>query len=309
MNFQVGLKFKHTSCRFPPGKFILTNSLAAVVHEHVTPKVHHETTELITRDIHTHDIFHRIQPVIDREVLPTKHYVPHPTEPGVLLEIPESQVPGRHMKWQLVEVESTGSSSDSLPVPATKHMAHMADEPVRTSSRKTTSKEGVPMTESVWRHQPTLETGAYESGQTIPLKMNCVDETTQEDSRGDGTPQSNVSEEDLLFREGGYGFGGMLPGLQERSPLVLPGSSRTPNVTGPILKSTSSQQNPRTVPPSTYVPFKTGSGALKKATVMPGSFPGAGAEIENAADVNKALRRKRELQDLAQKMSYLDVQD
>jgi hypothetical protein len=64
--------------------------------------------ERITREIHTHDVFHRILPVIETEILPPKHYVPSQDGKG-LVEIPEHMVPGRtsngspSRNWEIVQ--------------------------------------------------------------------------------------------------------------------------------------------------------------------------------------------------------------
>ena len=67
---------------------------AAVTHETVTKKVHHVREEIITKDIHHYDVFHRIQPVIDVELLPARHYVP--TADGTLKEVSIDELPGRY---------------------------------------------------------------------------------------------------------------------------------------------------------------------------------------------------------------------
>jgi hypothetical protein len=72
------------------------------------PTRHEICEERITREIHTHDVFHRILPVIETEILPPKHYVPSSDGKG-LVEIPEHMVPGRTTKgspsrnWEIVE--------------------------------------------------------------------------------------------------------------------------------------------------------------------------------------------------------------
>jgi hypothetical protein len=80
---------------------------------------HHETREeRITREIHTHDTFHRALPVIETEILPPKHYVPSPDGKG-LTEIPEHMVPGRtetespSRNWEIVETGIRKSDSGS----------------------------------------------------------------------------------------------------------------------------------------------------------------------------------------------------
>lgn len=60
--------------------------------------------------MHTHDVFHRILPVIKTEILPPKHYVPSTDGKG-LIEIPEHMVPGRtangspSRNWEIVQTE------------------------------------------------------------------------------------------------------------------------------------------------------------------------------------------------------------
>ncbi|CZR64723.1 uncharacterized protein PAC_14622 [Phialocephala subalpina] len=70
---------------------VTTKTLPAVTHEHVTPTRHEIREERITREIHTHDVYHRILPVIETEILPTKHFVPSGDGKG-LTEIPESEL-------------------------------------------------------------------------------------------------------------------------------------------------------------------------------------------------------------------------
>lgn len=80
----------------------------AVTHEYVQPFIHEHRQEKITREIHTHDVFHRIQPIIETEILPTKHYV-HAPDGKSLIEIPENQIPGRthagaaNKNWKIIE--------------------------------------------------------------------------------------------------------------------------------------------------------------------------------------------------------------
>ena len=64
----------------------------AVTHEEIRPVVHNIREEHVTREVHTYDVYHRILPVVDVQVLPAKHFVRDP-ETGKLVEIAESQVP------------------------------------------------------------------------------------------------------------------------------------------------------------------------------------------------------------------------
>ena len=40
------------------------------------PEVHHIRHEQVTREIHTHDVYHRELPIIDVQVLPARHVIP-----------------------------------------------------------------------------------------------------------------------------------------------------------------------------------------------------------------------------------------
>ncbi|KAB5560113.1 hypothetical protein GE09DRAFT_78861 [Coniochaeta sp. 2T2.1] len=62
----------------------------AVTKEVVKPIVHERTEEHITRDIHTHDVYQKILPVKDVEVLPARHWVPGPD--GRLVQVDEKDV-------------------------------------------------------------------------------------------------------------------------------------------------------------------------------------------------------------------------
>jgi hypothetical protein len=66
--------------------------LTAVKHEEVVLTEHSIQHEVVTIETHTHEVHHRILPVVETEILPTKHYVP--SEDGKsLVEIPQSQIP------------------------------------------------------------------------------------------------------------------------------------------------------------------------------------------------------------------------
>ncbi|KAF2145677.1 uncharacterized protein K452DRAFT_295269 [Aplosporella prunicola CBS 121167] len=143
----------------------------AVTHETVYPQVHHIREEHIFREIHTHDVFHRILPIIDVEVLPARHYVQDAD--GTRREVPASAVPGRSgalQNWIVAETASRLPKSDPAP-----------KEPRRFTARKWAEKEGDEVTyttpegftrkETTWVHPPTIETGAQATGQTEPLYM------------------------------------------------------------------------------------------------------------------------------------------
>ncbi|KAI9724099.1 MAG: hypothetical protein M1812_000818 [Candelaria pacifica] len=144
----------------------------AVIHEDVTKAVHNVREEVYTREIHTHDIYHRIQPVIDVEVLPPRHFLP--VEGGGLVEVTAEEVPGRHGNWVIAETASKIPSDEPAPRKVTRFSAAEFDE---TWDKKTyTTPEGIPRTEEVWVHPPELETGAWATGQTWRMDFGKPDE-------------------------------------------------------------------------------------------------------------------------------------
>jgi hypothetical protein len=151
----------------------------------VIPTLRELREEVITREIHTHDIFHRILPVIETVVLPTKHYVPTPDGKG-LREVPENMIPGRtssdspSRNWEIVQTGMGGRGNSIWS--STTHGSHSQEhkspnlspysrvvggaselEPVLTSKKTYMTKHGYPRTEYVWRHPPVFETA---NGQT-----------------------------------------------------------------------------------------------------------------------------------------------
>jgi hypothetical protein len=60
-------------------------SQKAVTQERIKPHQHEVLEEQITRETHVHDVYHEIQPIIEREVRPAKHFIP--TEDGGLREV------------------------------------------------------------------------------------------------------------------------------------------------------------------------------------------------------------------------------
>ncbi|KAI0122802.1 hypothetical protein F4814DRAFT_438719 [Daldinia grandis] len=87
----------------------------AVVHETIRPQVHEILEEQIYRDIHNHDVYHRIQPVYEVEVLPARHFVPGPN--GGLVEVTEDSLPectGVNQRWHVSKRPPRAASLPSL---------------------------------------------------------------------------------------------------------------------------------------------------------------------------------------------------
>lgn len=73
----------------------------AVVHETIKPHVHHITHKVVHREIHDHDVMHRIQPVVDVEMLPARHFVQDGEQ---LREVEARDIPGRVDNAEIQEV-------------------------------------------------------------------------------------------------------------------------------------------------------------------------------------------------------------
>ncbi|KAI1266212.1 hypothetical protein F5Y18DRAFT_382765 [Xylariaceae sp. FL1019] len=100
-----------------------TSQATTVTHETVRPHVHEIIQEQVTRDIHTYDVYHRIQPIYDVEVLPARHFVQGPD--GRIEEVAAAELPtdctGPNARWRAglmssaAESESQARADKSLP--------------------------------------------------------------------------------------------------------------------------------------------------------------------------------------------------
>ena len=138
----------------------------AVVHEKIRKDIHHVREEVITREIHNHDVYHRIQPIIDVEVLPPRHFLP--VEGGGLVEISAQEVPGRGSNWVVAETASQIPSDQPSPHGTTQFTARkfVGRE---GDAVKYMSAEGYEVKEETWIHPPELEEGARLTGQSWPM--------------------------------------------------------------------------------------------------------------------------------------------
>lgn len=159
---------------------VQTRYAPAVTHETVIPEVRHVEHEVITREIHNHDVYHRILPIKDVEILPAKHFVRDPIT-GILTEIP-APPPARegiHQKWKIVSTESDSGWQPAAPRPFTAR-TFGKDEGM---SMEYVGEDGVPRTETTWIHPPTIQDGGHNTGQTEAL---FIDELNRPQSKGKG---------------------------------------------------------------------------------------------------------------------------
>ena len=145
----------------------------AVVHERRHKDIRHVREEKITREIHTHDVFHRIQPIIDVEVLPARHFMP--AADGSLREVAEETLPGRVREkvrnWIVAETVSRIPSSTAVESIRGQPRQFTARSFVGTEGdfKRYVTADGVEHTETTWVHPPVLEEGARLTGQTVPI--------------------------------------------------------------------------------------------------------------------------------------------
>ncbi|EUC50136.1 hypothetical protein COCMIDRAFT_82580 [Bipolaris oryzae ATCC 44560] len=84
-----------------------TSWAPAVTHEVVKPHEHEIVQHKIYREIHNYTYYHRLQPVMQTEVLPPRHFIPNPDGEG-LIEISADELPSRTGKnrwWDIVQKE------------------------------------------------------------------------------------------------------------------------------------------------------------------------------------------------------------
>ena len=145
-----------------------------MVHQHI----HHAREEHITREVHSHEYYHRILPVDDVEVLPTRHFVP--SENGGLVEISSEDVPGRGKNWAVVDT----SSQDPAHINATsgpRKFSARAFEGKDGDSKRYITPEGYTKTEQTWVHSPELATASRDAGETVAIDFNSL---SLDESRG-----------------------------------------------------------------------------------------------------------------------------
>lgn len=142
--------------------YYITNSYLAVYHESVHPTIHHVHEESIQRDIHNHDVYHRILPVVDVQVLPTKHYVADERS-GELQEIDGRHLPGRLGSWVVAETVSK-LHQDAHAKTGSREFTARTFANGEGDAKQYISGDGTPTTENTWIHKPVLSNGAMHAG-------------------------------------------------------------------------------------------------------------------------------------------------
>ncbi|KAH8907865.1 hypothetical protein BR93DRAFT_958404 [Coniochaeta sp. PMI_546] len=107
-----------------------TTYAPAVTKEVVKPVVHEQIEEHITRETHTHDVYTKILPVRDVEVLPARHWVPGPD--GRLIQVDEKDVYSG-AAWSQGQASTAGFTQTQQA--NLEHMNHgTVDQPRESSS-------------------------------------------------------------------------------------------------------------------------------------------------------------------------------
>lgn len=150
---------------------IHTKYAPAVTDETVHVNTHEVVQEAITRHIHTHDVYHRILPVKDVEVLRPRHFVPNPGSSGGYSEIPARDAPGgiegsQKLKKALQDAAEASLLPNKSSPAGRRLFTARTFGPTEGNSRM--NEDGT-RTEQTWIHHPMLEDGGRRSGQTIPF--------------------------------------------------------------------------------------------------------------------------------------------
>jgi hypothetical protein len=142
----------------------MTNNSIAVTHEVVKPHEHEVIQQQIHREIHNYTYYHRLQPVLQTEVLPPRHFIPNPDGEG-LIEISADELPsrtGNNRWWEIVQKEPN--------LPATPF--EWRTEPQIIESKPYVTEEGFERRETTIIYPPTLEDMSHYRGLVQPVHFD-----------------------------------------------------------------------------------------------------------------------------------------
>lgn len=134
---------------------------------------------MITREIHTHTVYHRVLPIVDIEILPSRHFLADENDPSTLHELPPTALPALR---QQIHSAMTQAASSILPAPLpeneTSHPRKFTARDFPGSegdATEYTDSEGVLRTEKWWVHPPTLDDTAQLAGKTEAFHFDHPD--------------------------------------------------------------------------------------------------------------------------------------
>lgn len=116
----------------------------------------------MTREVHTHHVYHRILPVQNFEVLPPKHFIQ--TEDGGLEEIPLEDA----AKFPVTAVSSITPVHQSSIKDDEPNKKQIPPEPILADKTKYVLQSGKERTEYLWRYPPVFEDA---HGRTQPVRI------------------------------------------------------------------------------------------------------------------------------------------
>lgn len=250
----------------------------AVVHETIIPEVLNIREEKIEREIHTYDVFHRIQPIIDVEVLPPRHFIP--VEGGGLREVSADDLPGQTGHWGIVETVTKEPPVAQRPPPPPA-------APEKISEKTYVTEDGILRTETTWKHPPTLATGAKDTGQSWPLEISQREFEERDGVLGVNLPMSQTGLQATGAAVHASPAGGKLassvrqpsaaaPVPQPHAQNFVAPVSPTPAPQAPPIPSSSvAAAGPE--PPLTAAPprYAADDKLVPPKRIVPGSFPSA----------------------------------
>lgn len=239
------------------------------------PEVHTIREEKIEREIHTYDVFHRIQPIIDVEVLPPRHFIP--VEGGGLREVSADEIPGQTGHWGIVETVTKEPPARERPPPP-------STAPEKISERTYMTEEGIMRTETTWKHPPTVATGARDTGQSWPLQISQREFEARDGILGTNLPRKQPNTPDSTGALDLKPLEKDLSQATERSRRAQVPDLRVPSSVDPAgsIPEPDAEIDYRTLPSSGRLePSSTATGAvdsqgdyaLPARRAVPGAFP------------------------------------
>jgi hypothetical protein len=141
-----------------------------VVHETIHRHVRHIHREHITREIHTHDVYHRILPLIEIEVLPAKHFFRKPS--GELVAITEKEKDELAAQYGGVTSYTVTATANVRPpaevFAALKQFTARPIEPHEREIKRWTDEQGVERSEQYHFHPPVLLSAKLKDEALVP---------------------------------------------------------------------------------------------------------------------------------------------
>lgn len=181
----------------------------AVTHEVVKPMEHEIREEVIYREIHNHDVYHRVQPVYMTEILPARHWVPGPNGEG-LVEVPAEQFPdsiGANQRWYIGERPQRITPAPQANAPLTS--------PKVIKDEKHMTPEGFERRETTILYPPTLEDLTGYGGPVMPVEFTHHPAEDEEALKREKTLDSVPEVPPMTLKE----LAEALPGVDEKEPI------------------------------------------------------------------------------------------